>query len=276
MERYRTALVVFGAATVAGFVSTIDTKQSFVLCIDTMHHLTAYDQNLAIAAVAILATIAYGILGVRNRLCDPAHARVLLVTASVAFAIGVLVLLQAVSPVVGYSLLCLALAGFQLADLLQDEHARTQRRRVALLAPRPAADIVPTAWVALAVAAGLMLAPYVFLDEQRVAAAIVAICAFVMAGIAWRIASAPRQLFGEDVRYERIRDRYSRTRKAGVTSVVAMGTVMVFMSFVNYHLHTVPPLLRTLQSVSWWTWAVSAASLILYCSFLGRQSSSTS
>lgn len=241
-----------------------------------MHHLTTFDQNLMVAAVAFLATMSYGILGIRNRHCDPPYARAFFITALVAFTIGVLVLLRVVSPVVGYSLLCLALAGFQLADLLQDEHARAQRRRVALLAPHPAADIVPTVWVALAVAAGLMLAPYVILNEQRVAAAIVAVCAFVMAGIAWRIASAPRQLFGEDLQYERMRDRYSRARKSGVTAVVAMGTIMVFMSFVNYDLHTTLPLLRTLQSVSWWTWALSAVSLVLYITFFGRQSSSTS
>jgi hypothetical protein len=241
-----------------------------------MHRLTAYDQNLAIAAVAVLATIVYGILGIRNRHCDPPHARALVVTASVAFVIAVLVLLQAISPVVGYGLLCSTLAGFQLADLLQDERARVQQRRVALLAPRPAADVVPTLWVALAAAAGLMLAPYVFLDEQRVAAVIVGFCTFVTAGIAWRIASAPRQLFGEDVRSERMRDRYSRTRKAGLTAIIAMGTIVVFISFVNYNLPTVLPVQRTLLSVSWWTWALSGVSLILYCTYLGRQASSTS
>jgi hypothetical protein len=241
-----------------------------------MHHLTTYDRNLAIAAVAFLATIVYGILGIRNRDCDPPYARAFFATALVAFVIAVLVVSQALSPVVGYSLLCLALAGFQLADLLQDERARTRQRRVALLAPRPAAEIVPTVWVALAVAAALMLAPYVILDEQRVAAAIVAVCALFMAGIAWRIASAPRQLFGEDVRYERMRDRYSRTRKAGLTAIIAMGSVMVFMSFVNYDLHAVLPLLRTLQSVSWWTSVLSGVSLILYCTYLGRRLSPTS
>lgn len=240
-----------------------------------MHHLTPYDQNLTVAAVALLATIVYGILGIRNRHCDPPYARAFFITACVAFVITMLVLLQVVSAVVGYSFLCLALSGFQLADLLQDERARARRRRVALLAPRPAADAVPTVWAALAVAAGLMLAPYVILDEQRIAAVIVAACVFVTAGITWRIASAPRQLFGEDVRYERMRDRYSRARKAGLTAVTAIGSIMLFMSFVNYDLHTVPPLLRTLQSVSWWTWALSAVSLVLYCTFLGRQPSST-
>lgn len=241
-----------------------------------MHNLTAFDQNLTIAAVAFLAAIVYGILGIRNRDCDPPYGRAFFVTASVALVIALLVLFQVVSSVVGYSFLCLVLAGFQLADLLQDEQARARQRRVALLAPRPAAEVVPTIWVLLATAAGLMLAPYVILDEQRVAAAIVAACAFLMAGIAWRIASAPRKLFGEDVRSERMRDRYSRTRKAGLTAIIAMGSVMVFIVFVNYNLHTTLPLLRTLQSVSWWMWALSGVSLVFYCTYLGRQSSSAS
>lgn len=235
-----------------------------------------HQMNLPVAALAVVAAIGYGIPGIRNRHRDPAYARAFLVTACVAIIIALLVLFHVVSPVIGYSFLCLALAGFQLADLLQDEHARARQRRVALLAPRPAAEVVPTVWVAVAVAEGLMLVPYVVLDHQPVAAVIVAVCDFLMAGIAWRIASAPRQLFGEDVRYERMRDRYSRTRKAGVTSVIAMGSVMAFTVFINDNVHTALPLLRTLQSVSWWTWALSGASLILYCAYLGRQSSSTS
>ncbi len=241
-----------------------------------MNHLTTFDQNLTIAGVAVLASLVYGILGIRNRHCDPPYARAFFVTAFVAFVIALLVVSQVVSPVVGYSLLCLALAGFQLADLLQDEHTRARQHRVASLAPRPAAEVVPPGWVGLGVAAGRMRTPYVILDEQRVAATIVMICAFLMAGIAWRIASAPRKLFGEDIRYERMRDRCSRTRKAGLTAITAMGSIMVFTVFVNFDSHRVLPLLRTLQSVSWWTWALSGVSLILYCTYLGRQSSSIS
>jgi len=247
-----------------------------VLCTGTMHHLTSFDQNLTVAAVAFLATIVYGILGIRNRRCDPPYARAFFVTAFVAFVIALLVVYQLVSPVVGYSLLCLALAGFQLADLLQDEHARARRRRVALLVPRPAAEVAPTVWVALAAASVLPLTPYVILNQERAAATIVGICALVMAAIAWRIASAPRQLYGEHLQSERMRDRRSRTRKAGITAVIAMGSIMVFISFVNYNLPAVLPLQRTLLSVSWWTWALSGASVILYSVYLGRLGDSTS
>lgn len=237
-------------------------------------HLTTFDQNLAVSAVAVLMALVHAVLGARQRRSDPPWARANFLVAFAALALAVLILLQAVSPVVGYSLVCLAEAGFQLFDLLQDE--RTRRRRVASLAPRPAAETVPTVWVALAVACGLMLAPYVILDEQRGPAFVVAACAFAMASIAWRIASGPVQLYGDDIRSERLRDRASRSGKAGVTAVVAMGSVMAFISFVNYDLSTVLPLQRTLLVVSWWTWALSAVSVVVYSRYLRRLSSSPS
>jgi multisubunit Na+/H+ antiporter MnhB subunit len=240
-----------------------------------MHDL-AFHQALLVAAVALLVALLNGYRGIRSRHCDPTWARSNFVVALVAFAIAVVVLLRVISPVVGYSLVCLALAGFQLADLLQDERERAQQRRVALLAPRPTAEVAPTVWVALAVASVLPLTPYVLLNEERAAAAIVGICALVMAAIAWRIASAPVMLYGEDVESERRRDRSSRTRKAGVTAVIAMGSVMVFISFVNYNLPAVLPLQRTLLGVSSWTWALSGASVFLYSLYLGRLRDSTS
>lgn len=51
---------------------------------------------------------------------------------------------------------------------------------------------------------------------------------------------------------------------------------MVFIAFVNYDLRRTVPLLRTLQSISEWTWALSGLSLVFYCAYLGRQSSSAS
>jgi hypothetical protein len=73
-----------------------------------------------------------------------------------------------------------------------------------------------------------------------------------------------------------MRDRRSRTRKAGVTAVIAMGSIMVFISFVNYNLPAVLPLQRNLLSVSWWTWALAGAWVILYSVYLGRLGDSTS
>ena len=72
-----------------------------MLYLGTMHHLTLFDQNFAVVAVAFLAAVVYGIIGMRNRDCDPPYARAFFVTASVALVIGLLVLFEVVSAVVG-------------------------------------------------------------------------------------------------------------------------------------------------------------------------------
>jgi hypothetical protein len=98
----------------------------------------------------------------------------------------------------------------------------------------------------------------------------VGICALVMAGIAWRIASAPVQLRGDDVQSERLRDRASRSLRAGMSAVLAIGSIFVFLSFVNASLPTVPPLQRMLPLVSFVTWAALWAWVMLYWRRLNR------
>ena len=230
--------------------------------------------ELAVSAVCVLAALVHALLGIRARRWDPSSAFLHFAVASVALVIAAFVLLGVVSPIIGYATLCVALACFTLFDLLQDEH--TRRLRVASLAPRPTAEFVPTVWIAISMASVLLLVPYVTLGEQRGAALIVGIGALVMAGIAWRIASAPVQLYGEDIRSERMRDRASRSRKAGVTATVAVGTVFAFISFVNSGLPAVLPLQRLFLTVSFLTWACLGVWVVLYSLYLGRLSSSSS
>lgn len=228
--------------------------------------------NLTIGATAVFGAILMVAIGLRQRGCDGEAARTRFAFAAVALVIAVLVLSRAVSSVVGYALLCLALVGSQLVDLLREE--RTRRRRVASLVPRPAADAVPTVWVAIAVASTTMLAPYVILGEQRVAALPVGLCAIAMAAIAWRTASGPAQLRADDVRYERMHDRASRSRKAGMAAVVAIGSVYAFICFVNVALSAVLPLQHVLVPVAFATWAGVAAWVLLYSHYLDRRSKS--
>lgn len=229
--------------------------------------------NLAVAAFALLIALGHGLLGIRARCCDPPSARLHFLVALASVVVAGLVVFRVASPIVGYALLCLALACFQLCDLLQDEGAR--RRKVASLVPRPAVEPIPVVWIALVVGSVALLAPYVLLAQER-AAALVGMCALVMAGIAWRIASAPVQLHGENVRSERMRDRAWRFRKAGVCSVVAMGSIFAFITFVNSALPEVLPLQRLLLHVSFVTWAASGAWVILYAYRLDRLSRAVS
>ncbi|HET9095139.1 MAG TPA: hypothetical protein VFN37_00635 [Candidatus Baltobacteraceae bacterium] len=229
--------------------------------------------DLVFGAVAALSALVLAVLGVRTgRRSTTALA--LFAVAAVSLAVAVLVVLRAASPIIGYTMLCLALASFQLFGLLQDERAR--RRRVASLVPRPAAQAVPAIWVAIAAASVLMLAPYALHGQERAAALVVGICALVMSGIAWRIASAPVQLYGEDIRAERLRDRAWRSRKAGVSAVIAVGCIYAFMSFANSGVPAVMPWQRLLLHVSLVVWAALGVSVVLYSRYLDHLSRAAS
>jgi hypothetical protein len=209
--------------------------------------------TVVVCVLALLGAIANAVLGFRALRCDRASGLARIVDAFALLAIGILVFFHAVSPVAGYGMLCLALVSVFLFDLLREERAR--KRRVASLTPRPAADAVPATWVAMAVLSLPMLTPYVILGEQRAAALMVGLCAFVMACIAWRIASAPMQLEGKDIRGERIRNRASRSQQIGSTAVLAIGSIFVFISFVNSELPVVTPLQSLLLLVSFFAWS---------------------
>ena len=215
-------------------------------------------QRLAVAAVCALAAVVYAGRGTREQR---------LVVAPVALAIGVLVGLGIVAPVVAYGLLCLTMVS---VFLVREE--RTRRRRVASLAPRPAVDAVPIVWIASAATSALMLTPYVVFGQQRAAALLVGACALVTAAISWRIASAPIELEGTDIRSERLRDRASRFRRAGLTAVLAIGIVFVFISFVNSELQVVMPVERIFLYASLVAWASLWAWVAWYVHRLDRLS----
>jgi hypothetical protein len=219
-------------------------------------------ESVFISLVAVAGAVVNAVLAVRARGCDRPSAVARMAVACVELAIGALVFFRLVSPTVGYGLLCLSLVSVYLFNLLREE--RTRRRRVASLTPRPAADAIPACWVAIAGLSLLMLAPYVLLGEERSAALMVGSCALIMSGIAWRIASAPIQLAGANIEGERIRNRASRSRSAGLTAVLAVGSIFVFISFANAGLPAVLPLQHTLLLVSFITWAGMWAWVALY------------
>ncbi len=222
--------------------------------------------RIAIFTFALLVVGVYGWSGLSERCWRP-EAISRIAVAFVAAVIAALVAFGMAAPVVTYALLCLALVSVFAFDLLQEEHER--RRRVASLASRPAADVIPTVWIACAAVSPVMLVPYV-LGEQRAAALIVGVCALAMALIAWRIASAPIQLEGGDIRSERARDRARRSQRAGSTAVLAVGSIFVFVTFVNAALPVVTPLQRLLMPASLSLWAVLLAWQMWYVRHLAR------
>ncbi len=223
-----------------------------------------------VMGVAIAALVVVLVLAIRAYRTS-ASEFVRYCIATVALGIALLVLPGILSPVVGYGLLCLALGSKYLFDLLHDERAR--RRRVAPLTPRPVAEVVPTIWIALAAVSALMLTPYITLGEERAAAFLVGVCALGLAAIAWRITTAPVQLEGEgNPHAERMHDRAMRYRKAGLSCVIAVGTIMVFVDFVYSGL----PFQRIFSLLLMGIWAGLALWVILHSRHLDHVADSLS
>lgn len=215
-------------------------------------------ERFTVGGVAMLTSATYACSGLRQCSCAAVSARARYTAGSVAVAIAILLALDRVSAVVSYGLLCLAIVIVYVADLSQEQSER--KRRVASLTPRAVADVTPTVWVAVAAISPLTLAPYVVLREELVPALVVGVSAYAMSAVAWRLATAPAQLAGGDPLSERVHDRCTRYRRAGLSALLAVTAVFVFVSFVNGGLAVVTPVQRALPPllmavcVVLWVW----------------------
>ncbi|MGB6984946.1 MAG: hypothetical protein WBD74_03095 [Candidatus Aquilonibacter sp.] len=153
--------------------------------------------------------------------------------AGVAFATAVASAAHIFSPAVAYAVLCLAIASSLVADQLGEERVRARGRRAAVLQPTPRVDPVLLTWIALAAASTLLLAPSMFVANQRAVAGTVAISCVAMVILAWRIASAPRLLSGDDVEAEVLLDRTRRIRRTGLVCITAVGCASFYASIAE-------------------------------------------
>jgi hypothetical protein len=151
------------------------------------------------------------------------------IVAGVGFVIAAALLAHLISAAVGYAILCLALVQRCVADQISEE--RAPRRRSALLGRSRAIDPVLASWIALAAIASLFLIPWIFDEAVREAAIVVAICAAAMLVVAWRIASAPPLLFGNDLKAEQVVDRETRAIRTGNTCFLTVAAVVTFVGF---------------------------------------------
>ncbi len=208
---------------------------------------------LFVFAFALFAVCVYVFTATRLSPDDHSSANARYAVAAFSLLLGVLAMVRLLAPVVTYSLLCLGITSIYAFDLVREERLRTVR--VASLAPRGRLDTVPAIWIGIAIASTLMLVPYFLLGEEVVAASIVTACAIAMATIAYRILGAPMLLCGGDAAAERLRDRARRSTRVGLTCVVAIGTVFVFISFVNGRLAFVTPAQQALNIAAPALWA---------------------
>jgi len=75
--------------------------------------------------------------------------------------------------------------------------------------------------------------PWIQGESDRAAAIIVAACVTAMVLVAWRIASAPPLLFGNDLEAEQVVDRETRAIRTGNTCIVTLAPVIFFIGFVG-------------------------------------------
>ena len=147
--------------------------------------------------------------------------------AGLGFAMAGALLAGVVPAAVAYALLCLALVGRCIADQIAEE--RAPRRRSTVLGRSRRLDPVLMVWIVLAVGSSLSVVPYVLGGPDRTTALVVAACVVVMAIVAWRIASAPPLLSGDDLEAEQIVDRETRALRTGNTCVVMVATSSTFI-----------------------------------------------
>lgn len=168
--------------------------------------------------------------------------------ACVAFAAALGVLANLLSIVVGYAMLCLALAARAAGDQIAEE--RAPRRRAAIINRSRRPDPVIVTWMLLTLLSSLALVPYVLDRTLLIAAIPVAACVATTLAIAWRIATAPPILLGDDLAAEQVVDRETRAIRTGNTCFLAVAAIASFTGFIggemnlaNYRIATCVPLL---------------------------------
>ena len=151
--------------------------------------------------------------------------------SAVGFLTAGAVLARILPPAVAYAIVCLSLVGRCVADQIAEE--RAPRRRSAVLGRSRSLDPVLMTWIALTAASSLLLVPWLLDPPYRIAALLVAVCVLTMVGVAWRVASAPPLLFGNDLEAEQVVDRETRAIRTGNSCVLTVGTVLVFVAFLG-------------------------------------------
>ncbi len=159
----------------------------------------------------------------------PAEAR--LVVSATGFAMAVAIFFHVVSAAIGYSIISLALATRCIWDQVAEETA--PRRRSTILGRHRAVDTVLLVWLALSAASMLVLVPLIGSESTRPSAIGVAVCGALMVGVAWRIASAPPLLSGDDLEAEQAVDNETRAIRTGNTCLMSVGVAAFFAAYAG-------------------------------------------
>jgi hypothetical protein len=144
-------------------------------------------------------------------------------------AMGGVGLIQSVPLVLPYAMSCLGLAAGVIASYLH--FRRVTERRVAPLVRRTVwTSLPPLAMLATAICL-LGAASFAVYPEFRLGVAIVIVAAVALLGVAWRVATAPAILFGDDSQLEYLVDEHLRFCRAMSLVALACAPPTVLVSF---------------------------------------------
>ncbi len=161
----------------------------------------------------------------RERIPAVAHY----ILAAISFATACALLANVVPVTVAYATLCLVLAARSVVDQIAEE--RATRRRSAVLGRSRRTDPVLLIWIGAAAVSALALLPSVLVQADRMAAIVVTLCAATLVAAAWRIATAPPLLIGDDLEAEQVVDRETRAIRTGKACFFAIAASAMFLSF---------------------------------------------
>lgn len=162
---------------------------------------------------------------------------------------GLLVIVRALSPVIGYALLCADLA-IVMSQIYLNMRNRSERR-AASLQPRTATSAVPVLWyVGALISAALPLA-FISYPSLRVPAVIVAAACVTIVLVAARTSQMAALLAGDDPDIELYVDTRLRWSRVSGLLALAYAASYVFIAFSKPELRNGPPWIAGVETASW-------------------------
>ncbi len=166
-----------------------------------------------------------------------------------AILFGILVIVRALSPVIGYALLCADLA-IVMSQIYLSMRNRSERR-AASLQPRSATSSVPVLWYVGALLISLLALTLTGYPNLRVPAIIVAAACITIVVVAARTSQMAALLAGDDPDIELYVDTRLRWSRVSGLLALAYASGYVFIAMSKPELRGGPPWVSGVETASW-------------------------
>jgi hypothetical protein len=162
---------------------------------------------------------------------------------------GILVLVKALSPVIGYALLCADFA-IVMSQIYMNMRNRSERR-AASLQPRTSTSAVPVLWYVGALASAALALTLIVYPNLRVPAAIVSAACVAIVVVAARTSKMAALLAGDDPDIELYVDTRLRWSRVSGLLALAYASGYVFIAMSTPELRGGPSWIAGVETASW-------------------------